>query len=89
MQVNILKTIKLKKLEAIGDKFQDNEKQLKYKEVFNELFSEKIVEIYNISKKVNLKNLSYHFKGSDTAPTYFIKFSGPIEGDKKKLNKTK
>ena len=30
MQVNILKTIKLKKLEAIGDKFQDNENIRKF-----------------------------------------------------------
>ena len=45
------KTLKQKELEAIEDKFDDNEKHLKYKEVFNDLSNERIGEIYNISKK--------------------------------------
>ena len=46
------KTLKPKELETIEDKSDDNEKHLKYKEVFNELSNERIGEIYNISKKV-------------------------------------
>ena len=45
------KTLKPKELEAIEDKSDDNEKQIKYKEVFNEFSNERMDEIYNISKK--------------------------------------
>ena len=34
-QVHALETLKPKKLKAIGDKSDDNQKHLKYKEVFN------------------------------------------------------
>ena len=77
-QVDILKTAKPKELEAIQDKQDDNEKHLKYKEVFNELSNQRIGEIYNISKKNNFNNLTYHFKVSNTAPTNFIDFRGPM-----------
>ena len=77
-QVDILKTAKPKELEAIQDKQDDNEKHLKYKEVFNELSNQRIGEIYNISKKFNFNNLTYHFKGSNTAPINFIDFRGPL-----------
>ena len=67
-QVNILRTIKQKDLEKIENEFDDNEKHLKYKEVFNELSNERIGEIYSISKKNNFNNLTFHFKISNTAP---------------------
>ena len=53
-QVDILKTLKPKELEAIEDKSDDNEKHLKYKGVFNVLSNERIVWIYNINKGNNL-----------------------------------
>ena len=67
-QIDILKTLMQKGLEAIENKSDDNEKQLKYKEIFNELYNERIGEIYNVSKEINLNNLAYHFKDSNTAP---------------------
>ena len=48
--------MKPKELKAIEDKSDDNEKHLKYKEVFNELSSERIDEMYNTSKEINFKN---------------------------------
>ena len=42
-QVGILKTLKPKELETIKDKSDDNEKDLKYKENFNELFNKTII----------------------------------------------
>ena len=51
--VNILKILKPKELETIEDKPDDNEKHLKYKEVFNELSGEGMGKIYNIRKKIN------------------------------------
>ena len=50
-QVDVLKTLKPKKLETTEDSSDDNEKHLKYKEVFNELSDDGIGEIYNIGKK--------------------------------------
>ena len=50
-QVGILKTLKPKELETIKDKSDDNEKDLKYEEGFNELSNKRIGAIYNISKK--------------------------------------
>ena len=77
-QVDALKTLKPKKLKATEGKSDDNEKHLKYKEVFNELFNERIGEIYNISKGIDFNNLTYHFKDSNTAPKIFINFKGPM-----------
>ena len=71
-------TLKPKELKAIEYKSDDNEKQLKYKDVFNELSNERIGELYNISKKINLNNLTYHFKGSNTALINFIDFRGSM-----------
>ena len=53
-QADILKTLKTKESQAMEDKSDDNEKQLKYKEVFNELSKEIIGEIYYICKKIIL-----------------------------------
>ena len=58
-QVNILKTSKLKELETIEGRSDDNEKHLKYEEVLNELYNERIGEIYNISNKNYFNNLTY------------------------------
>ena len=77
-QVDILKTLKPKKLETIEDKSDDNEKHLKIKEVFNELSNERIGETYSISKRSNFNNLAYRFKGSNTAPINCIDFKGPM-----------
>ena len=77
-QIDILKTLMQKGLEAIENKSDDNEKQLKYKEIFNELYNERIGEIYNVSKEINFNNLAYHFKDSNTAPINFIDFNGPM-----------
>ena len=74
-QVDILKTLKPEELETIEVKSVVNEKHLKFKEVFNELSNERI---YNNSKKVNFNNLTYHYKGSNTAPINFIDFKGPM-----------
>ena len=52
----------------------DNEKHLKCKDVFHELSNERKGEIYDISKNNNFNNLTYHFKGSSTAPINFIDF---------------
>ena len=68
----------LKTIETIEGKSGDNEKHLKYKDVFNELSNKRIGEVYNISKKINFNNLTYHFKGSNTAPINFIDFRGPM-----------
>ena len=77
-QVDTLKTLKSKELEATEGKFDDNQKHLKYKEVFNELSNERIGEIYNIGKEIDFNNLTYHFKTSHTAPINFIHFRGPM-----------
>ena len=77
-QLDILKTLKPRELKAIEVKSDDNEEHLKYKEVFNELINEKIGKIYKISKKVNFNNLTYHFKGSNTAQINFTDFRGPV-----------
>ena len=72
-------TLKPKELKAIEYKSDDNEKQLKYKDVFNELSNQRIGgEIYNTSKKINLNHLNYHFKGSNTASINFIDFRGSM-----------
>ena len=55
--------MKPNKLEAIKDnKSDDNEKSLKYKEIFYELSSERIGEIYNMSNEINFINLNYYYK---------------------------
>ena len=51
---------------------------MKYKEVFNELSNERIGEIYNISNEISFNNLTYYFKGSNTALINCIDFRGPM-----------
>ena len=76
-QIDTLKTLKPKGLEAI--EYKSDEKHFKYKEVFNELSIERIGEIYNISKETDFNNLTQHFKDSNTASTNFIDFRGPMD----------
>ena len=73
-QADILKTLKPKESQVMEDKSDDNEKHLKYKEVFNELSKEIIDEIYNICKKNYLNSLSYYFKSPNTETINFIDF---------------
>ena len=77
-QVDILKTLKPKKLRTIEDKSDDNKKHLKYKEVFNELSNERIGEIYNISNEISFNNLTYYFQGSNTVLINWINFRVPM-----------
>ena len=77
-QVDTLKSLNPKGLEAKEDKSNDNEKHLKYKEVFNELSNERADVMYNISKEIDFNNLTYHFKASNIAPINFIDFTGPM-----------
>ena len=51
---------------------------MKYNKFFNDLYSERIGEIYNVSKEINFNNLAYHFKDSNTAPINFIDFDGSM-----------
>ena len=72
-------TLKPKELKAIEHKSDDNEKQLKYKDVFNELSNQRIGgEIYNTSNKINLNHLNYHFNGSNTASINFSDVRGSM-----------
>ena len=62
-QIDALNTLKTNKLEVIKDnKSDDNDKSLKYKQFFYELSSERIGEIYNMSKEINFNNLDYYYK---------------------------
>ena len=53
-------------------------KLLNYKEIFDELSNEIIVGIYNISKKIDFKNLVYYSKSKDITPINCIPFRGPM-----------
>ena len=82
-QIHVLEALKPEEVKAIEYKSDDNQKHLKYKEVFNELFNERIVETYNISKEIYLTywfnfNLTYPLKGPNIAPINFIEFKGPM-----------
>ena len=60
--------MKPKQLEAIKDNDSgDDEKPLKYKEIFDELSSKRIGEIYNMSKKINFNNLTCYSPYSEWA----------------------
>ena len=76
--MDALEALKLIQLKAIKYKSDDNEKHLKYIEVFNELSNKRVGEIYNISKEIDFNKLTYHFNRSNTAPIYFIDFRGPM-----------
>ena len=78
-QVDILKTSKSKDLETIkGNKSDDNEKLLKYKEIFDELTNEIIGERYNASKQIDFNNLTYKFKDESVDPINHIDFKDPM-----------
>ena len=80
------KTLTPKEQEIIEDKSDDNEKNLKYKEIFNELSNEKMGEIYSISREINFNNLTYHFTGSNIAPINYIRGSMRIYNELKNGN---
>ena len=65
-------------IKAMEDWSDNNEKHLKYKEVFNKLSSERIGKIDYTSKEINFNNSTYHFKGSNTAPINLIDFRGSM-----------
>ena len=71
-QVDALKTLKPIK----SSKSDDNEKLLKYKEIFDKLSNERIGEIYNIAKQIDFNNLTYYFKNYLTIN--FVGFRGPM-----------
>ena len=50
---------------------------LKQKEIFEEIANERIGEILNFSKQIDLNDLIYYFKGGKS-PNYFISFKGPL-----------
>ena len=101
-QIDVLNNLKPKELKAIEDnECDDIEKSLKYKEIFDELSSKRMGEIYNMSKEIDFNNLIYYFRNPNLAPINFINFKGPIhiyniksgetstrkiEGDKKTWN---
>ena len=80
------KTLTPKEQEIIEDKSDDNEKNLKYKEIFSELSNEKMGEIYSISREINFNNLTYHFTGSNIAPINCIRGSMRIYNELKNGN---
>ena len=58
-----MKSLKPKELKAINDNEpDDNENFLKYKENFDEIFKERLIEIYSISKQIDFNNRAYKFK---------------------------
>ena len=60
------------------NKSDENEKLLKYKEIFDEFSNERMDEIRNIVEQVDFNNLTYYFKGKDISPINFIGFRGPM-----------
>ena len=70
-QVDTLKTLKPKELEAIQDK-----SNYKRDKIFYELSNERIGDIYIVGEEIDFNDLIYYFKGSNTAPINFIGFKG-------------
>ena len=62
-QIDALNTLKPKETKVINDnKFDDKEKSLKYKEIYDELSNQRIGEIYKISNQIDFNHLTYYFK---------------------------
>ena len=59
-----------------NNKSFDNERLLKYKEIFDGLSSETIGEIYNMSKHIDFNKLTYYFKDQNISPINFVGFRG-------------
>ena len=71
--------IALSTLKAIKDnESNDNEKSSTHKEIFEKLYRERITEICNISKEIDINNLTHYFKDLNIAPINFIGFKGPL-----------
>ena len=86
-QTDVLKTLKLKsKEEKQIEAAEDNKKQqgksddelLMKKIIFNELSTERMGEIYSISKQIDFNDLSYYFKSKDISPINIFCFRGPL-----------
>ena len=52
-------------------------KLLKQKEIFDELVTERRLEINKLSEGIDFNNLTYHYKGK-IASKYFNSFKGPL-----------
>ena len=46
--------------------------------MFDELSSERIVEIYNMNNEISFDNLIYYYKDPNLAPMNFIDFKGAM-----------
>ena len=73
---DVFKTLQPKELGAIKD--NGNEKLLKYEEILDELYNERIGEIYNISKQIDFSDLTYRLKSEELPPINFISLKGPM-----------
>ena len=73
-QIDALNTLKPKETKAINDnKFDDKEKSLKYKEIYDELSNQRIGEIYKISNQIDFNYLTYYFKDKNKKKIIIIK----------------
>ena len=73
-QIDALNTLKPKETKAINDnKFDDKEKSLKYKEIYDELSNQRIGEIYKISNQIDFNYLTYYFKDKNKIIIIIIK----------------
>ena len=73
-QIDALNTLKPKETKAINDnKFDDKEKSLKYKEIYDELSNQRIGEIYKISNQIDFNYLTYYFKDKNLKKKKIIK----------------
>ena len=71
--------MKIKKKNPVkGNIFDNNEKLLKYKLIFDKFSNEGIGQIYNVIKQIDFSNLTFHFKDKNISPINFVGFSGPM-----------
>ena len=68
----------LKNLPVKDNKYDNNEKLLKYKEIFDKFSNEIIGELYSISKQIDFNNLIYYLKDKNISPINFVCFRSPM-----------